>query len=254
MKSHFIERLIAGMMREEPIVLIKPAITPDVIPETLHLPETFYLHEKYEEQQRFVEPLSKPAVTSDSKEQVTLKKEKKAPVSEDSSKVTSPATQDIPPKHDVKAHYTETKSMKVEDPSKTSEEEDRQPTTSADMMMEKDIIRIIPKTKETIQGFRFEQTAETPVKKTIISTELFEDKEKGVHTIISTPLKSYKPLLTRERFGIVKHNEPEVIINIGRIDVRAATTTTPQKPSPRTSQFPPLSLKDYLKQRSEGKL
>jgi len=248
MKSFFVERLIAGMMREESTVLIKPAITPDIIPETLHLPETFYLYEQ--KQQRFVEPISEATVTSDFfKEQVTLKKEKEAPISEDSSKVTSPATHGILPKHDVKAPYNETKDMKVKNPSNTSEEH-RQPTSAH--MMEKDIIRIMPKTKETIPGFRFEKTPMmTPVKKMIISRELFEDKE-GLHTIGSTPLKSYKPLLTGERFGIVTHNEPEVIINIGRIDVRAATTT--QKPSLRTSQFPPLSLKDYLKQRSEGKL
>jgi hypothetical protein len=55
------------------------------------------------------------------------------------------------------------------------------------------------------------------------------------------------------RYSAPTHQPEEtvVMINIGRIEIKAEPAS---KPAPRLKFSPALSLADYLKQRSEGKI
>jgi hypothetical protein len=57
----------------------------------------------------------------------------------------------------------------------------------------------------------------------------------------------------RYSVDVTQPDETTVTINIGRIEVRAISPVVERQPLPRKEYSPPLSLGEYLKQRSEGK-
>lgn len=305
MKSHFIERMITKTMGKETSILIRPAITPDVLPETFHLPE-----------QQFIPFPLTPSVPSNLKpSEVTPQEEaarpKQIPIPKDSTP-TGTVSDAIPPEDTAPLKISvDTRNAKAKDieqkeskePTLTeSKESKRGPTTEK---IEKEITPI----QSTIKSTELKESTQTPAEKDFsvsereVQTHPTEEKPEHKASILNVvrisdevnkfaskklmpsekvyklipqsedlqgsksevvvptkpveqtqpklPLvrpKTYSSMLEKESPERSQgYSEPTVTINIGRIEVRAIM---PQKPSNKT-RMPALSLKDYLKQRSE---
>ena len=84
---------------------------------------------------------------------------------------------------------------------------------------------------------------------------LHENRQDAYSALAPTsPSKTLAPTSPSNTRYSARTNQPEetvVMINIGRIEIKAEA---PAKPAPRLKFSPALSLADYLKQRSEGKI
>jgi hypothetical protein len=259
MTYHFIERLMAKTTTtgEGSSISIRPAITPDVLPETFYLPEQRFIHS-----------------TSAAYSKVPISSSTEAA----GAAAAAPTEQRIPSRRDVldihakdvetgesdTSHFkkittdttkmekgfvvvpasSEAKDVELTE-SKKSTERAKEPAMTS---VHKDVkIRGFEPQEDSAEK-ESEDLRSPPLGTVVLPRESGEQRHEDLSAATS---KIYDFLQTRKKIEALR-SEPEVTINIGRVDVRAAVI--PEKPAPKTQQFPPLSLKEYLKQRSEGRL
>jgi len=266
MPDHFIARLIAGTTKTTPTgeglgISLRPAITPDILPETFCLPD-----------QRLVNSTSaafrKLAFSSST--------EAASAAAEDTTEQRRPSQSrdliDIMNAKDTKIGKSETNNFKVVAPVSADRKTEGvfavdSPISSEEIdvnenaKLEKSAnnakgLNDVQKAME-LSGFKLQENSmerrgtedlRGPPPRTAISMVM--PRESAELRDEEGSSKAHHLLQTWQKIEVPP--EPEITIKIGRIDVRAVM---PQK-STKTQQFAPpqLSLKEYLKQRSEGRL
>ena len=232
MTDHFITRLVAKtrtITGDGSSISIRPAITPDI------LPETFYLPEQRIPSQRDVFDIIHIKDVKPGKSDISHLKES---TTDNTTTKTEKGFVDIPAS-------TEAKDVIEPTESKKSVERAKEPAMTS---VSKDIDITDSKPQENSEERKSEVLRVPPGTVVVKPRESAETRHENLSA--ASP-KSYDFLQTGKNNEVL-HSEPEVTINIGRIDVRAAVLS--DKPAPKTQQFPPLSLREYLKQRSEGTL
>lgn len=253
MKSNFVDRLLSGVVGKEQSARIRPAVTPDVLPESFRLPDILYPSE-----QRSVESRVESRFDSDLRDDSTKESgssiSEKVPTEESSNTVedAAPSRDKLSKEDDTRLRGISHKVMgtkagqdnkRPEGPIGTAKLEDE---ASVKMDIKADSQELGTR---KIRGRIFDFT-ETP-------RDLKHDEEGQIPVeivpsrIFTGFAKAYGVSQSSRALKAVQHSEPVVTIKIGRIEVRAVM---PEKPAPKTQQFPPLSLKEYLRQRSEERL
>lgn len=278
MKSNFIDRLIMNALGESD-VRIRLAITPDIIPEVFYLPETFYQEQKREFAEQYekepnldVEQAQKlfkersdkrEQKISDIDEHYSDEREERGVYSESHADISSIIQAEDRERRGVEPAKRYQSQYSIDTAKDTNLEKMNVRSIKSESNISHDdsvdVMQVdMDERSESIEESRSQ--IHVSDEKRYNGVEIADGyKPRDIEELKSKKIKHvlterYRLLRIHELDEILKRQktqdlEPSITINIGRIEVNAIN-----KPNKTPQARPTLSLKEYLKKRSEGML